>query len=67
VQHDALLRAKARATYDACYPNDDWALLRFEEAERLGTVQYRHAVDAAQRNRALLAATGEQLFLFAVA
>lgn len=67
MQHDALLRAMARATYDACYPSDDWTLLGFEDAERLGTVQYRQAVDAAQRNRALLAATGEQLFLFAVA
>lgn len=67
MQHDALLRAMARATYDACYPSEDWALPGFEEAERLGTVYYRQAVDAALRNRALLAATGEQLFLFGAA
>lgn len=66
MQHDVLLRAMARATYDACYPSDDWAPFGFEEAERLGTVQYRQAVEAARRNRALLAAKGQQLALFGV-
>ena len=67
MQHDPLLRAIARETYDACYPTEDWAPVRFEEAERLGTIHYRQAVDAAQRARALTAATGEQLPLFEAA
>jgi len=67
MQHDPLLRAIARATYDACYPTEDWAPVRFEEAERLGTIHYRQAVEAAQSARALATATGEQLPLFEVA
>lgn len=67
MQHDALLRAMARATYDACYPTEDWAPLRFDEAERLGTVHYRQAVEAALSARALSAANGEQLQLFEAA
>jgi hypothetical protein len=67
MQHDALPRAMARATYDACYPTEDWAPLRFDEAERLGTIHYRQAVDAVLRARALSAANGEQLQLFEAA
>ena len=55
MQHDLQLRAAARAIYDACYPSDDWSPVRFEEAERFGTVHYRQAVDAAQQARAVLA------------
>ena len=67
MQQDPLLRAMARATYDACYPTEDWAPVRFDEAERLGTIHYRQAVEAVLRTRALSAATGEQLQLFAAA
>ena len=67
VQHDPLLRAMARAVYDACYPTEDWAPVGFEEAERTGTIHYRQAVDAALSNRALAAARGEQLPLFGMA
>jgi hypothetical protein len=61
MQHDLRLRATARAIYDACYPTDDWAPTGFDEAERLGTVHYRQAVDAAKQARAVLASRGEQL------
>jgi hypothetical protein len=67
MQHDPLLRAMARAIYDACYPSEDWAPLRFDEAERLGTIHYRQAVDAALRSRAMSVANGEQLQLFEAA
>lgn len=65
MQHDPLLRAMARAVYDACYPTEDWAPVGFDEAERTGTVHYRQAVDAAQHAKALTASAGEQLPLFA--
>lgn len=55
MQHDVRLRAVARAIYDACYPSEDWSPIPFAEAERLGTIHYRQAVDAAQRARGLLA------------
>jgi len=67
MQHDPLLRAMARAIYDACYPSGDWAPVRFDEAERLGIIHYRQAVDAVLRARALSAANGEQLRLFEAA
>jgi hypothetical protein len=67
MQHDPLLRAIARATYDACYPTEDWTPVAFDEAERLGTIHYRQAVDAALHAKALMAATGEQLPLFEAA
>jgi len=67
MQHDPLLRAMARATYDACYPTEDWAPVRFDDAERLGTIHYRQAVAAALSARALSAAAGEQLQLFEAA
>lgn len=50
------LRAAARAIYDACYPGEEWAPVRFEEAERYGTVHYRQAVGAAIEARAALGA-----------
>ena len=51
MQHDMSLRAAARAIYDACYPSDDFAPVGFDEAERCGTIHYRHAVEAAQKAR----------------
>ena len=56
MQHDVRLRAAARAIFDACYPSDDWSPVRFDEAERFGTVHYRQAVDAAREARAMLVA-----------
>lgn len=55
MQHDVRLRAVARAIYDSVYPSEDWSPVPFVEAERLGTIHYRQAVDAAQRARGLLA------------
>lgn len=66
MQHDPLLRAMARAIFDACYPAE-WSPVGFEEAERFGTVHYRQAVDAARQARSLTAATGVQLPLFEAA
>ena len=63
MEHDLLLRAAARAIYDACYPSDDWSPVGFDEAERCGTVHYRQAVGAALQARVALAAAGEQLLL----
>lgn len=67
MEHDLLLRAAARAIYDACYTSDEWAPVGFSEAERCGTVHYRQAVDAALQARAVLASRGEQLPLPAFA
>ena len=67
MQHDLLLRATARAIYDACYPSEDWAPVGFDEAERAGTIHYRQAVDGARQARALLTGRGEQLPLFEAA
>ena len=66
MQHDQLLRAIARDIFEVCYP-DDWSPVGYEEAERLGTIHYRQAVEAAQRVRSLTAAKGEQLPLFEAA
>ena len=64
MQHDVRLRAAARAIFDACYPSDDWSPVRFEEAERFGTVHYRQAVEAALQARSTLAEpTAAQLAL----
>ncbi|WP_394648253.1 hypothetical protein [uncultured Sphingomonas sp.] len=63
MEHDRLLRAAARAIYDACYPGDDWSPVGFDEAERYRTVHYRQSVDAAPRAHAVLTARGEQLML----
>jgi hypothetical protein len=67
MEHDLLLRAAARAIYNACYPSNDWSPVGFDEAERCGTVHYRQAVDAALQARAVLAVRGEQLPLPALA
>jgi len=61
MEHDLLLRAAARAIYDACYPSDGWSPVGFDEAERCGTVHYRQAVGATLQASAVLAARGEQL------
>jgi len=64
MQHDVPLREAVRAIFDACYPSDDWSPIRFEEAERFGTVHYRQAVEAALCARATFtAAHGAQLEL----
>ena len=63
MEHDFLLRAAARAIYDAWYPNEEWSPTRFDEAEHFGTVHYRQAVDAALQARAVLGVRGEQLSL----
>ncbi len=67
MQHDPLLSASASAIYDVCYPSDEWAPVGFDEAERIGTVHCRQAVDAALRARRIYAARGEQLPLFEAA
>lgn len=67
MEHDLLLRAAARAIYNACYPSNDWSPVGFDEAERCGTVHYRQAVDAALQARAVLLVRGEQLPLPALA
>lgn len=55
MQHDVPLREAVRAIFDACYPSEEWCPIRFEDAERLGAVHYRQAVDAALRARAMFA------------
>lgn len=54
LKQDHLLRATARAIYDAVYPSEEWAPVGFEEAEKFGTIHYRNAVAAAQDARAQL-------------
>ena len=61
LQLDLRLRAAASVIYDACYPSEDWAPVRFEEAERLETVHYRQAVEAALVARSVLSDHAEQL------
>jgi hypothetical protein len=51
MQHDARMRATARAIYEAVYPSEDWTPVCFDEAERHGTIHYRQAVEAAKRAR----------------
>lgn len=63
MRHDLRLREAVRAIFEACYPSDDWSPIRFEEAERFGTVHYRQAVDAALRARASFAPSATQLEL----
>jgi hypothetical protein len=53
MQHDACMRAAARAIYDACFPTEEVAPVGFEDAERYGTIHYRRAVEAAQNARPL--------------
>ena len=59
MQHDPCLRAAARAIYDTVYPTEDWAPVGFDEAEKRGTIHYRHAVAAAQTARPLFLAGHE--------
>ena len=63
MQHDVRLRAAARVIFDACYPSDDWSPVRFDEAERFGTVHYRQAVEAAMQARAELTASAQLCLL----
>jgi hypothetical protein len=51
MQHDVRLRAAARAIFDACFSSG--VPVGVDEAERLGSDQYRHAVDAAIRVRSV--------------
>jgi len=67
IQHDPLLRAVARAVYDACYPGEEWAPVGFDATEHLGTVHHGQAADAARQARTVFAAKGEQLPLFEAA
>ncbi|WP_267395391.1 MULTISPECIES: hypothetical protein [unclassified Sphingomonas] len=64
MEHDLQLRAAARAIYDACYSNEEWAPCTFDEAERFGTVHYRQAIGAAQQAARVLT-TKERLLLVA--
>jgi hypothetical protein len=52
--HDPVMRAAARAVFEAVYPSDEWSPFSFEEAERYGTIHYRQAVEAAARVKANL-------------
>lgn len=61
LRHDLRLRAAASVIYDACYPTEEWAQVSFTDAERLETVQYRQAVEAALLARPILADRAEQL------
>jgi hypothetical protein len=56
LQHDPNLRAAARAIFEAVYPSDDWSPVPWLEAERLGTIHYRQAVEAARVARCELQA-----------
>lgn len=64
LRHDLRLRTAASVIYDACYPGEDWAPVSFDEAERLETVHYRQAVEAALLARPILTDHAEQLPLF---
>jgi hypothetical protein len=63
LRHDLRLRAAASVIYDAVYPGPEWAAVSFEEAERLETVHYRQAVEAALLARPVLTDQAEQLAL----
>ena len=58
--------APPRAIYDAVYPGEEWAPVGFDQAERLRTVHYRQAVDAARQARSLLGERLVQPELFAL-
>ena len=45
---DAGLRKAAAAIYEAVYPTEEWTPVPFADAERLDTVHYRNAVNAAR-------------------
>jgi hypothetical protein len=63
LRHDLRLRAAASVIYDAVYPGPEWAPVSFEQAERLETVHYRQAVEAALLVRPVLTDRAEQLRL----
>jgi hypothetical protein len=63
LQHDMRLRAAASVIYDAVYPGPEWSPVTFEQAERLETIHYRQAVEAALLVRPVLADRAEQLSL----
>lgn len=63
LRHDLRLRAAVSVIYKACYPTEDWAQVSFEEAERLETVHYRQAVEAALLARPIFVDRAEQLSL----
>ncbi|WP_019833748.1 hypothetical protein [Sphingomonas sp. PR090111-T3T-6A] len=63
LRHDLQLREAVSLIYDAVYPGDEWTPVSFEEAERLQTVHYRQAVEAAQRVRPVFSRSAEQLAL----
>lgn len=63
LRHDLRLRAVASVIYDAVYPGPEWAQVSFEQAERLETVHYRQAVEAALLARPVLTDRAEQLSL----
>lgn len=65
MRHDARMRAAARVIYEAVYPSEEWAPVGFDEAERLRTIHYRQAVDAALRASPVLATAADmQMSLF---
>jgi hypothetical protein len=63
LRHDVRLRAAVEIIYDVVYPGPEWTPVPFDEAERLQTVHYRQAVEAALRARPVLADRAEQLAL----
>lgn len=63
LRHDLRLRAAASLIYDAVYPGAEWTPVGFDEAERLQTVHYRQAVEAALLARPVLSDGAEQLVL----
>lgn len=64
LRHDARLRAAVQEIYDAVYPGEEWnGAVPFVDAERLETVHYRQAVEAALRVRPVLMDRAEQLAL----
>lgn len=65
MRHDARMRAAARVIYETVYPSEEWAPVGFDEAERLRTIHYRQAVDAALRANPVLATAADiQMSLF---
>ncbi|WP_019834433.1 hypothetical protein [Sphingomonas sp. PR090111-T3T-6A] len=64
LRHDARLRAAVQEIYDAVYPGEEWhGAVPFAEAERLQTIHYRKAVEAALRARPVLTDRTEQFAL----
>jgi hypothetical protein len=61
LRHDLRLRMAASVIYEACYPAEEWAPMTFEEAERLETLPYLQAVEAALLARPIFSDRAEQL------